>query len=84
MGIYAHRVVKIETEASSFRASDLESIIDFEKLDFDGCGLLSFDFNQLEEILENENVSESVKKDIKEDMEKSRKEGKDYVEYYFY
>ena len=84
MGIYAHRVVKIETDTSSFRAGDLELIMDYDKLDADGCGLVSFSFNELEEVLENEDTPESVKKAIREDMEKSDKEGKDYAEYYFF
>ena len=84
MGIYAHRVIKIETDASSFRAGDLELIMDYDKLDANGCGLVSFSFNELKEVLENKDASESVKKAIREDMEKSRKEGEDYVEYYFF
>ncbi len=84
MGIYAHRVVKIETEEANFTASDLELIMDYDKLDEYGCGIVLLSFVALEEVLKNEDTSESVKKDIKEDIEKSRKEGKDYVEYYFY
>lgn len=69
---------------STRKLSDLELIMDYDKLDEYGCGIVLLSFVALEEVLKNEDTSESVKKDIKEDIEKSRKEGKDYVEYYFY
>ena len=86
MGIYGHRIIEIKTELESLSLLELEGLIDYSAINDNGAGIQVFDFKEIEDYIKEkgEELSPKTIKMLKNDIEKSKKEGKDYLEYYFY
>lgn len=95
MSVRAHRVLEIKTVGESFNLWHAEALVKwldentsfYEPLNIDACGLTELSVEDIKKILKLAKVleleAEDVK-DFKEALERAKKEGDEYVQYYCY